>query len=163
MVGFSVKLEVYPPERWRMATYLAMRPVWDGIRYTWTPEPARRLRGLFWQLDNSMHPTAWARGIASQLRQIAVNSPVLAPIADWYLESTSGPTASVQLFSNPFSPFNNYVQTGRLSTRAIQEFLTDYGLTPTDYDVFLSFLHSTKDVYVDFHCHLLHAVYQMES
>lgn len=163
LVGFSVKLEVFPPDRWRMATYLAMRPTWDGTRYTWTPEPARRLRGLFWQLDNSMHPTAWARGIASQLRSTAPNSPVLAPIADWFLKNTSGPTADVNLFSNPFSVFNGYIQTGVLTARAIEEFLVDYSLTATDYDVFLTFLNSSTDVYVDIHCHLLHTVFQMES
>lgn len=163
--GFSVKAAMVPPTRWRMATFLAMRPVWSATRYEWAPEPARRMRGMFWQIDNAMHPMAWARGIATQVLQQARALPVLSDICEWYLKRTSGPCAKLGLgqVTNEYSPFANSVMSAGKSARSIAEFLMDYRVTQADYDRFLSVLDSVSAPFVAFDCHILRRIYQEES
>jgi hypothetical protein len=161
--GFPVKVAITPPNRWRMGTFLAQRPVWNGRAYEWAPEPARRLQGCFWQIDSGLHPIAWARGVATQLRQQGAAHPVLFPIMDWYLKNTSGPVALDVETTNAYSPFAKAVSTGAVNERCINEFLVDYHLTKRDYDVFLGMLESTKDVLVNLDCQVLRAVYAEQS
>jgi hypothetical protein len=163
LAGFTTKLIVYPPHRWRLGTFLAMRPVWNGKEYQYTPEPARRLRGMFWQIDKSLHPIAWARGVATQVAKMSPHNPILKPICDWYLERTHGPICTVQVFGNPNNPFATYEAEGGITERSINEFLVDYGVKRSDYDTFLSMLRVTEDVFVDFSCFLIDRVYQEES
>lgn len=162
--GFSVKVQVYPETQWRLATYLAMRPTWTGRFYEWTPEPARRLRGLFWQIDNNMHPVVWARSVATGLAAIASSNPILGPIAQWFLDNTQGPVVPTQIFDNPYSVWHDYQLEGvSITQRAISEMLLDYELMPRDYDIFLGLLRQTGSVYVDFNCRLIHQLYRLES
>lgn len=163
--GFSVKAAMLPPTRWRMATFLAMRPVWAATRYEWAPEPARRMRGMFWQIDNAMHPIAWARGVATQVLQQARALPVLADICQWYLDRTSGPVAKlgVEQITNEHSPFAKSVMSAGKTERSINEFLLDYRVSATDYDRFLSILDSVGAPFVAFDCHILRRIYQEES
>lgn len=163
--GFGVKVKIYSEVEWRMATYLANRPVYVGNgRYEWMPEPARRLRGLFWQIDNSMHPMVWGRSVATGLQAIAAAHPVLGPIADWYLENTKGPVVSVQIFGNPYNPFQGHFSEARtIQQRAISEFLVDYNLMERDYSIFLSALQMTKTVFVNFETRLIHQLFRLES
>lgn len=163
MAGFDVKLAFVPENRWRMATYLAMRPTWNGQRYVWTPEPSRRLRSLYWMIDCSIHPTAWARGISTSLLACSSCNPILSPIANWHLDRTTGPTANVPLFSNPYSVFHNYVCGGDVSDRSIDEFCLDYRVTRDDYARFLHMLDSAYTPLVDFRCFLLDRIFQEES
>lgn len=162
--GFTVKVAVYTEAEWRMATFLASRPVWTGSFYEFVPEPARRMRGLFWQIDNSMHPVVWARSVATSLREAAAPHPVLGPLADWFLANTSGPVVSTSIFDNPYNPFTGYSTVGRVVTeRAVKEFLLDYDLTQRDYDVFLGILRNTPSVYVSITCRLVQQLYRVES
>lgn len=163
--GFHVKLAVYTEAEWRLATFLANRPTWTGSMYEWTPEPARRLRSLFWQIDNSMHPVVWGRSVATGLDAVAAPNPVLGPIAKWYLRNTTGPVVKLDQHENPYSPFhNNYYTVGReVTERAIDEFLTDYGLMREDYDIFLRMLRATPSVYVNFECRLILNLFRTES
>lgn len=162
--GFKTKLAIYPEHRWRMATFLACRPVWDGTRYVWTPEPARRIKKLFWQLDNTMHPTAWARGIASQLLGMARPHPFLAPTMEWFLANTRGPAVKdVEVFDNPYNPMRGASYTGKVNVRAIEEFLLDYNIPASAYEEYLDMLNSTKAVHVEFRGRLLERLFAEES
>lgn len=162
MSGFPVKVTITPPNRWRMGTFLAQRPVWNGTRYEWAPEPARRLQGCFWQNTTGVHPIAWGRGVATQLLQQGRAHPVLFPICDWYLKNTKGPVAEVML-NNEYSPFRGQVSAGQVTERGVKEFLLDYHLTSRDYDVFLGMLEDTKDVLVNLDCQVLRAVFAEQS
>jgi len=161
--GFGVKVSVTPPNRWRMGTFLAQRPVWNGEAYEWAPEPARRLQGCFWQIDCGLHPIAWARGVATQLAHQARAHPVIYPICDWYLRNTRGPVATDVETIHQYSPFRGMKSAGVVNERCINEFLLDYHLTKRDYDVFLGMLESTKDVLVNLDCQVLRAVYAEQS
>lgn len=160
--GFSIKVCLVPPNRWRMATFLAQRPVWVGHRYEWAPEPARRMRGMFWQLDNTMHPIAWARGIATQVLNQAKAVPVLSDICAWYLDNTSGPVAVVTA-QEKYSPFANSVCTGDRNRRGMLEFLLDYGLLESDYMDFVVRLSNVRDVLVNLDHHVLRRIFEEES
>ncbi len=163
--GFSVKVKIYSEVEWRMATYLANRPIYAGSGlYEWMPEPARRLRGLFWQIDNSMHPLVWGRSVATGLKAIAAGHPVLGPVADWYLANTYGPVVPVQIFGNPYNPFQGHRSTcTEVQQRAIDEFLVDYGLLERDYTIFLSAMRSAQTVFVNFETRLVHQLFRLES
>lgn len=161
--GFDVKLAFVPENRWRMATYLAMRPTWNGSSYVWTPEPARRLRSLYWMIDCSLHPTAWARGISTSLLACSSCNPILSPLARWHLDRTTGPTAKVNLFSNPYSVFHDYQCGGEVTQRSVEEFCVDYRVTRSDYERYLYMLDSTHTPLVDFRCFLLDRIFQEES
>ncbi len=161
MAGFSVKVALIPPNRWRMATYLAMRPVWGGKRYEWAPEPARRLKSMFWQIDNSMHPTAWARGVATQVYQQGQHCPVLSDICAWYLKVTSGPIVEPE--RKDYSPFQGYITSGRQNKRAEQEFMLDYHLEPSDLAFFRSLLSQVHTPYVNITCQAVRRVMLEES
>lgn len=147
LAGFSVKAQVIPEHRWRMATYLAMRPVWAGKRYEWAPEPARRLRKLYWQIDNFMHPVAWARGVSSQVLGMSRHLPVLSHVCEWYLAITEGATATCgfdpqpkrkprakrrAFDGNPVNLWDNYVSNGKRNDRATAEFCADYHVDPEE-------------------------------
>jgi hypothetical protein len=160
--GFNVKVQLVPPNRWRMATFLAMRPIWAGHRYEWAPEPARRMRGMFWQFDNALHPIAWARGIATQVLQQARALPVLSDVCAWYLENTRGPIADVAA-SNEYSPFHKSVMSGGQNARATEEFCLDYHVTVRDIELFKRTLKNTRDVLVNFDAFVLHRIYAEES
>jgi len=164
--GFDIKVAIVPPNRWRMATYLAMRPVWTGHKYEWAPEPARRMRGMFWQFDNATHPIAWARGIATQVRQQARAVPVLRDICDWYLHHTTGATMGLSetcSATNPYSPFYGAVMEGDMTERTLEEFCLDYHVKISDYDRFKSCLASTGSVLVNFDAYILHRIFSEES
>lgn len=164
--GFSVKLARLPEHRWRMATYLAMRPTWEGDRYVWTPEPARRLKGLFWQIDNSLHPMAWARGVARQIAVMASPNPVLAPIMEWFLHNTHGPIINgVQVFGNPGSPWTGEFarKEGALNPRALEEFFIDYSVPTSSYEAFRESLIVNSSVHIVIKGHLMERVFSEES
>lgn len=160
--GFDIKVSVVPPNKWRMATFLAMRPVWAGHRYEWAPEPARRLRGMFWQIDNTVHHKAWARGVATQVELQGRHQPLLGPICTWFLSVTEGPVASVEV-THKYSPFHGYETSGIQNERAIQEFCVDYHVTRREYDDFLGLLWTIKTPYVNFNSHMFHRIFQEES
>ncbi len=161
LAGFEVKAQVIPAHRWRMATYLAMRPVWAGERYEWAPEPARRLKSLFWQIDNAMHPVAWARGVATQVLAMSRHAPVLSDICEWFLANTKGPaTGAVQ---RPYSPWDGYTTSGVRNERALCEFCIDYSVSREAYVSLLEMLDKTQDVYVNL-CHfVLYRIVSEES
>lgn len=161
MAGFSVKVAILPEHRWRMATYLAMRPVWAGKRYEWAPEPARRLKGMFWQIDNSMNPDAWSRGVATQVLQQGRHCPVLADICEWFLASTSGAVARVE--QRPYSPWNDYTTAGRRNARADSEFCQDYHVSESDLARFRGELARIHSVYVNLSSGVLRRVLEEES
>lgn len=161
--GFGVKLAIVPPTRWRMATYLAARPTWAGDHYVWTPEPARRLKMSWWQIDSGMHPGAWGRGIATQLAVAGGCNPVIRPIAEWYLKNTSGPIAKVAMSDNPYNPWQNRSTQYSVTERSVHEFCADYGVSLKEYERFLAVLALVEDVYVDFGGHLLERVFAEES
>ncbi len=163
LFGFSVKVQVFEETNWRMATFLASRPTWTGEFYEFTPEPARRMRSLFWQIDNSMHPMVWGRSVATSLWAAAAANPVLGPLALWYLEHTTGSVVEATLFDNPYNPFAAYETVGReVVPRAIEEFLIDYQLTGRDYDVYLGMLKNTPSVFVSMNCHLVRQLFRLE-
>lgn len=163
MAGFGIKVHLVPPTRWRMATFLAMRPVWAGQRYEWAPEPARRMRGMFWQIDNSQHPMAWGRGIATQVLQQARALPVLSDVCEWYLRNTRGPVSTNVEATNRYSPFYGSVMSGGKTERSIAEFCLDYRVTVDDLKVFQNVLDMTADVLVNIDCFVLHRIYAEES
>lgn len=162
-LGFRVKCAFYPEHKWRMATYLAMRPVWDGTDYSWAPEPARRLRGAFWLYDQKMHPTAWARGIATQLLQMGAHQPVIGSVASWFLTNTSGPVADVTLFDNPNSPWHSYNAQASANVRADAEFCMDYSVPSDALASFRRLLAQTPDVYVTINHFVIARVFDEES
>lgn len=159
--GFKVKVQAIPEHRWRMATYLAMRPVWGGQRYEWAPEPSRRLRSMFWQLDNNMHPTVWARGVARQVQQQGRHCPILNDICDWFMDITTGPTGDgINKF---YSPFNNYVTTGVRNMRAIEEFSVDYSIPVSELLAFGSRLAAAGSPYINISSFVTRRIMQEES
>lgn len=159
--GFSVKVKFIPEHRWRMATYLAMRPVWTGVDYEWAPEPARRLKGMFWQIDNAMHPTAWARGVATQVLQQGRHCPVLSDICEWFLRITSGPIIAAE--EKLYSPFAYYKTKGSQNERAIREFCEDYHIERSDIELMKNVLGRIESPYVNLGFHALRRVMLEES
>lgn len=159
--GFSVKVKVIPPERWRLATFLAMRPVWAGNGYEWAPEPARRLRGLFWQLDNNMHPFAYGRGVATQVLVQSRALPVLSDICRWYLEVTPGPTGKIKQCE--YSMVSRLVSSGDVTERGISEFCEDYRLARSDLSSFTSLLGRVRDPLISLRHYVLHRIFEEES
>jgi hypothetical protein len=165
LFGFDIKVEIIPPNRWRMATYLAQRPVWVGHRYEWAPEPARRLRGIFWQFDCPLHPIAWARGVATQLLQQGRAQPLINYICTWYLSRTTGPAILnvATAASHEYSPFHGSVCGGDLNERAIQEFCLDYNVPREELDRFQRMLQLVPGVLVNLNSFVLDRVYSEES
>ncbi len=161
--GFSVKVSFVEPHRWRMATYLAARPVWNGTRYSWMPEPARRLKSAFWQIDNPMHPTVWAKGIANQLRVIASCQPIIRAIADFVYNTLDGPTADVSTFTNPYSPWAKRVEQYEVTQRAVEEFCLDYRVPLSEYSRFLSLVRQIESPFVEFRGILFERIFSEES
>lgn len=159
--GFGVKAVVVPETRWRMATFLGMRPVWSGIRYEWMPEPARRLKGAFWQIDNNMHWESWGRGIATQLVTLGGPCPVLGDIARWYLDVTKGPIGAVEV--NIYNPFHTSVASGGPNERADREFCVDYRISMDALQNFRRHLKTLLAPLVDLHHHVIDRVVQEES
>lgn len=165
--GFDVKVSVVPPNRWRMATFLAMRPVWSGFDYQWAPEPARRLRSMYWQIDNSMHHLAWARGISTQVLIQSKHLPVLSDICRWFLEITEGPKASFEDLNiangRIYSPFAEYETTGYENERSLREFCVDYHVDVGMVNQFRSLLKTLRTPYVNFSGFLISRIFQEES
>lgn len=160
--GFEIKVQIVPPNRWRMATFLAMRPVWAGQRYEWAPEPARRMRGMFWQIDNFMHPVVWVRGIATQVLQQARALPVLSDVCQWVLDRTTGPTGDVAA-SHVYSPFWGSKMSGGVNERSIEEFCLDYHVRRTDIEAFQSLLATSQGILVNLDCYVLDRIFLEES
>jgi hypothetical protein len=163
LLGFTVKVALLPEHRWRMATYLAARPVWAGSRYEWAPEPARRLRGAFWIYDKKIHPTAWGRGIATQLLFQAAHQPVIAAISKWYLSITNGPVAQVTLTDNPHSPWINYRTSGVANSRADDEFCVDYCVPHDSLNSFREMLQGVCDHLVTVNHFVIERIFSEES
>lgn len=165
--GFDVKVGIMPPNRWRMATFLAMRPVWSGFDYQWAPEPARRLRSMYWQIDNTMHHVAWARGVSTQVLLQSKHLPVLSDICSWFLEITKGPIVPGDIIDlhmgRLYSPFTGYETTGYKNTRALREFCVDYHVDERIVAEFVSLLHTLKTPYVNFSGFLFQRIFQEES
>jgi hypothetical protein len=162
--GFPVppdKIRVFHPHNWRLSTFLAMRPVWSGDRYEYGVEIARRMKSMFWQLDNNMHPVAWARGICISLLTCSRHVPVVSDICKWYLERTSGAATKTE-FTNPYSTFYGYNVLGDLCERGIQEFCADYSLDVSAYYDFRRMLERTGDVLVNLSHPVLEAVFERE-
>lgn len=161
--GFSVKVAYIPPQRWRMATYLAARPVWNGTDYSWMPEPARRLKFAFWQIDNPMHPNAWAKGIAKQLQTVASCQPLIRAIADFVYFTIDGPEAITSCFDNPYSPWASRTQKFEVTERAVAEFELDYGLPHGEFQRFVQMLKAVETPYVEFRGFMMERVFAEES
>jgi hypothetical protein len=164
LFGFSVasdKIRVFDPSNWRLSTFLAMRPVWSGQRYEYGPELARRMKTMFWQYDNHMHPVAWARGIASSMLTAARHVPVLSDVCRWLLARTNGAIAQVE-FTNPYSTFYGYYVEGDICDRGLNEFLLDYDISRAEYDDFLLLLQRTQDIYVNLSHIVLHKIFHKE-
>lgn len=164
MFGFSVtpsKVRVFNPSNWRLATFLAMRPVWSGQRYEYGVEPARRLRSLFWQIDNNMHPIAWGRGIATSLLKGSSHVPVVSDICRWYLNVTKGPVNEID-HTHSYSSFYGYEVKGKLNDRGIIEFCSDYSIPIGEYRHFVSMLDSIGDPFVNLNHPVLEAIFLKE-
>jgi hypothetical protein len=164
LFGFSVpsdKIRCFDDSNWRLSTFLAMRPVWSGARYEYGVEIARRLKPMFWQIDNNMHPIAWARGICISLLTCSRHVPVVRLVCDWYLKNTSGAAIDAE-FTNPYSTFYGYKVQGDLTERAIDEFCQDYGVPKSVYQDFASLLDRTHDVLVNITHPLLVTVFEKE-
>lgn len=163
--GFDVgasKIRTFDPSNWRLATFLAMRPVWSGEKYEYGPEIARRLTSMYWQLDCPYHPVAWARGISEAIIIAARHVPVLADIAHWYLRNTFGATIEndfIPSFTNVYSTFYNYAVEGDFNDRGLKEFLGDYNIPYLMYQDFLDLLNSTSDVLVNIQHPVLDLIY----
>lgn len=160
--GFDVKVQLIPPNRWRLATFLAMRPVWAGARYEWAPEPARRMKSMFWQFECPLHHESWVRGIATQVLQQGKAVPVLSDVCQWVLDNTTGPIAKVAA-SNEYSPFHLSEMSGGVNPRSVAEFCLDYHVTVSDYEEFRHILATNHDILVNFDCHVLRRVFLEES
>lgn len=165
--GFDVggaKIRVFRPHNWRLATFLAMRPVWSGERYEYGVEPARRLSTMFWLLEPTMHPIAWGRGVAVSLRKASAHVPVVVDICDWYLAKTKPITTDVTTYSftNPYSTVYGYEVSGSLNSRGIHEFMLDYDTNLSMYDDFRRYLWSHDTVLVNLDHPMLHCIFEKE-
>jgi hypothetical protein len=156
--GFDVgpsKIKLHTPQNWRLATFLAMRPVWSGSRYEFGVEISRRFKSMFWMLDKSLHPFAWGRGVATSLMKASRHVPVVRLILEWYLSRTNGSITHVSWaeedysFTNPDSTVYNYCVVGDLCPRGVDEFLTDYGVESEQLDDFADYLGKLPDVLVN--------------
>lgn len=162
--GFSVpasKIRLFTPANWRLSTFLAMRPVWSGVQYEYGVEVARRMRSMFWQIDNEMHPIAWGRGIASSLLTASRHVPVVREICDWYLARTSGAINEIS-FTNIYSTFYGYSVTGDVNSRGLGEFLSDYGIKAEEYADFRQMLCRIHDPLVNLWHPVLEKVFALE-
>lgn len=160
--GFDIKVDV--EYNFRLATFIANRPVWsDAGMYEWAPEPARRLKTMFWQFENDMHPIAWARGVAQQVVLMARHCPVLADICRWYLRRTSGPTVAEPKAFHQYNPMWANVALGQADERTINEFCSDYGIDRAEYDFFLRALDQIENPLVSISCHVFERILAMES
>lgn len=156
--GFDVgpsKIRTFTPANWRLATFLAMRPVWSGAQYELGVEINRRLKTMFWILDKSIHPFSWGRGVATALLASSRHVPVIADICHWYLARTVGAVATIHKplddigFTNPYSTVYGYSVVGHMNNRGVREFLDDYHLTEDDYASFLRYLWNLDNVLVN--------------
>lgn len=162
LAGFGVKAFVMPETRWRMATFLGCRPVWAGEEYEWMPEPSRRLKTAFWQIDNNLHWQSWGRGIATQLIQMARPCPVLGDIAEWYLKITTGPILDIALLHS-YNPFYGFKTHGAPNLRADTEFCLDYSITRDCLDNFRRTLLTIHSPLVDLRHFVISRILQEES
>lgn len=163
--GFTVgaeKVKVHPRERQRLMTFLGMRPFWCGHRYEWGPEIARRLKTMFWQLDNAMQPFVWARGVAQSLLVVGKHVPVVREVCDAVLALAPGPTGDAIYWTNEYSTFRNYYTTGDITPRTIAEFCLDYGVTTAEYKHFRDMILEQRTVLVDLHHVVLRKVLELE-
>jgi hypothetical protein len=160
--GFNIVVST--STNFRLATFLAHRPVYSsaGI-YEWAPEPARRLRGLFWMIDKHHHPVAWARGVASQVVTMARHCPVLADVCGWYLRATSGPTMTNPKEFNRYNPMWSNKAIGVMNERGLEEFLLDYKIPRPEYDAFLAWLNSLPHPFLSLNCFVFERILDMES
>jgi len=166
--GFGVKAAMMPAHRWRMATFLGMRPVWGGKEYIWAPEPARRLRGMYWMIDKDHHPISWGRGISRQITAVALHVPILGDIAQWYLDKTKGPAIDLDKHQGDLDPDDEYKmwtrgETGIPNERADLEFCQDYAVSKAELDVFRLTLKHTNNVLVNISLPIIHRLYAEES
>lgn len=162
--GFKVspeKVRILTRDRRRMITFLGMRPFWSGQMYEWGPEIARRLKTMFWQLDNAMQPFVWAKGVAQSLLIVGKHVPVIREISDAVLHLAPGPIGDT-VWTNEYSTFRNYAATGDITARTIGEFCVDYGVTPSEYEDFRALLRSQRTVQVDLHHIVLRKVLDHE-
>lgn len=142
------KCRLFGPSQWRLATFLAMRPFWNGTSYAWGPEIARRMKTCFWQYDNTLQPVPWARGVAVSVLMAAPHVPVLSDIMKWYIAITSGPTIH-STYSHQYSPFYGYEVKGIIDQRTLSEFCADYEVTLDEYALFKEVLVSLQDPFVN--------------
>jgi hypothetical protein len=168
--GFDVgpsKIKTHSPESWRLFTFLAMRPVWSGERYEFGVEISRRMKTMFWMLDKKMHPTAWARGVATSLLLASHHVPVVRDICYWFLESTKGAVTHVTFdpiseFTNVDSTFYQYEIQGRFNNRGYSEFLDDYHIEHDEYIDFQDMLAALGDVHVNLDHIVLRKILSLE-
>lgn len=168
--GFDVgpsKIKTHSPESWRLFTFLAMRPVWSGERYEFGVEISRRMKTMFWMLDKKMHPTAWARGVATSLLQASHHVPVVRDICWWFLEATKGAVTHVTFdpiseFTNVDSTFYQYEIQGRFNSRGYSEFLDDYHIEHAEYLDFQDMLSALADVHVNLDHIVLRKILSLE-
>lgn len=165
--GFDVgpsKIKTFSPANWRLSTFLAMRPYWNGSRYYYGVEISRRMRTMFWMLNKSTHPIAWGRGVATSLLVASPHVPIVKDVCIWYLDRTKGPTITDPLisFTNIDSLVYGYKGEGELCERTIQEFCSDYGLTRHDYEDFRNYLWTFTNVLVNLDHYVLRRIASFE-
>lgn len=163
--GFSVpasKIRLHYEHQWRLHTFLAMRPYWSGERYEYGVEIARRMRSMFWQHSNNLHPTAWGRGVAFSLLTASKHVPVVSDVCKWYLHVTSGALNPNVSFTNDFSTFYGYNVEGDLTDRTISEFCVDYDIPRASYEEFKSILWSHEDPFINLSHPVLDAIFSKE-
>lgn len=162
--GFDIKVKFYAPYEWRLGTFLAMRPTHTEAGYVWTPEPARRLRSLFWMIDKDHHPLTWALAVVKSLYASGSPNPILFPICQWYILRVNAPEMELGIDDlSPYSTWHKFSYKTAPTKRAMQEAMNDYGYTEADYTHFLQMLDSTSNVFVDLRCQLLHRVFLSEE
>ncbi|APG78137.1 RNA-dependent RNA polymerase [Wenzhou yanvirus-like virus 1] len=142
------KCRLFPAAEWRLATFLAMRPVWSGSRYEWGPEICRRMRSAYWMFDKEHPPMAWGRGISAALLVAGRHVPVLRDICTWHLSVTHGPIMKLP-FTNIWSTFYRYEVSGEFTDRGLNEFLADYDISTSEYLDFVDKLKGCMDPFIN--------------
>lgn len=160
--GFNIKVDV--STNFRLATFLANRPVYSSAGfYEWAPEPARRLKSLFWMFDKNHHPVAWARGVASQVVTMARHAPVLSDICVWYLRRTTGPIVKEPAEFHRYNPMWSNKAIGHACERTLEEFCHDYKIPLPEYQAFLAWLDSLPHPFLSLNCFVLERILDAES
>lgn len=140
--GFPLKYKSFVGYDWLKCTFLAMRPIWTSEGYAWAVEPGRRMKTMFWQLDCTIHPLAWARAVAVQNKNMGHVIPVFDDVVQFVLSFT-GPTA--RPWVQPGYVWQDYVIPGHRVDRTYIEFFRTYDISPEMYADFRRWFKSITD------------------